>query len=270
MNIAIEYFSIFGGLDIKLDTTKSIEDLIEKHILKDYTYLRNIVSNLTTGVPEYHTILTSLAMGDRRTNSAFKRSKISFDKGIVLVDELCDLGILTLEKSLQDYVGIENRYTVSEKLLFKLPFLRFWFTFISPIFKGIKDKNYEEFYKRYENRKIQFPDLIFEQLSHQFLKKSFKDDPIVQIGRYWDDDTQIDLIGKTKSDKIIVGSCKYINKKLNRNELNKLKDLANNLKIDVDIFVIFSKNGFSSEFKASVDESLKLFSSRNFRLITDF
>lgn len=270
MNIAIEYFSIFGGLDIKLDTSKSIEELIEKHILKDYTYLRNIISNLTTGDPEYHTVLTSLAMGDRRTNSAFKRSKISFDKGIVLVDELCDLGILTLEKSLQDYVSIENKYIVSEKLLFKLPFLRFWFTFISPIFKGIKEKNYEEFYKRYENRKIQFPYLVFEQLSHQFLKKNFKDDPILKIGRYWDDNNEIDLIAKTKSNKIIVGSCKYINSKINKSELNKLKELANYLKIDVDIFVIFSKKGFSCELKDNKNENLRLFSSRNFRAIVDF
>jgi len=270
MNIAIEYFTVFGGLDIKLDTSKSIEELIEKHILKDYTYLRNVVSNITTGNPEYHMILTSLAMGDRRTNSAFKRSKFSFDKGIVLVDELCDLGILTLEKSLQEFVNLDEKYTVSEKLLFKIPFLRFWFAFISPIFKGIKEKNYEEFYIRYKNRKVEFPNLVFEQLSHQFLKKDFKNDPIVKIGRYWDDDIELDLIAKTESNKIIVGSCRYINTKINKSELTKLKKLTDSLKIDVDIFLIFSKKGFSAELKANTDEGLKLFSSRNFRVITEF
>ena len=40
MQVAIQYFTVFGGLDIKIDTTKPILELIEKNILNNYNYLR--------------------------------------------------------------------------------------------------------------------------------------------------------------------------------------------------------------------------------------
>jgi hypothetical protein len=40
MEVAVKYFIVFGGLDIKIDTTKPLLELIEKHILDDYTDLK--------------------------------------------------------------------------------------------------------------------------------------------------------------------------------------------------------------------------------------
>ena len=251
-------------MDIKVNTTVDIDILIEKLILNKYKYLRNDISNLTKGDNQYHSILTGLALGDRRTNSAFKRANIEFDDGIDIVDDLCGLKVLKLEKSLQQFSHLENKYVVSEKLLFTAPFVRFWFAFISPIFKGIRDGNYEEFYKSFNNRKLEFKDLIFEELSHQLLQLSFKDDKIIKIGRYWDDNVEIGILAKTKSGKIVAGVSKYTNSKIKKSELTKLKNICKDVKIDVDIFVIFAKKGFSSELKSLKDESLKLFTVRNF------
>jgi hypothetical protein len=206
-------------------------------------------------------------MGDRRTNSAFKRAKISFDDGIDIVDDLCKLKVLRLEKSLQSLSKLEDQYTVSEKLLFVSAFVRFWFTFISPIFQGIRDGNYEEFFQRFENRKAEFNDLIFEQLSHELLKLSIKDETIVKLGRYWDDDIDIDLLAQTKSGRIIAGVCKYTNSKVKKSELTKLKEKCKAVKIDVDMFVLFSKKGYSSELKSLKGDTLKLFTIKNFNFM---
>jgi hypothetical protein len=261
---AINYFAIFGGLDIYIDTSKPVLELIEKHILNKYKYLRNDINELTRGETQYSTILTGLALGDRRTNSAFKRAKISFDDGIEKIDELCDLKVLKLEKSIQKLSNLTDKYTVSEKLLFTTPFTRFWFAFISPIFKGIKDGKYEEFIKNYNNKKGEFANLIFEQLSHEFMKYSLEDEGIQQIGRYWDDDFDIDLLIKTKSGKIIAGTCKYTNSKTKTSELNILKQKCKDLKIDADIFVLFSKKGHTAELKSLKGETLKLFTVKSF------
>ena len=139
MEDAVNYFAVFGGLDLYLDMTKSLDELIEQYILKRYKYIRNEMNELTKGELLYGPILNGLALGDRRTNSAFKRAKISFDNGIDKIDELVDLRVLKLEKSLHKLSNIEDKYTVSEKLLFTTPFTRFWFAFISPIFKVIKE-----------------------------------------------------------------------------------------------------------------------------------
>ncbi len=241
-----------------------INILIEKLILNKYKYLRNDISYLTKGDNQYHSILTGLALGDRRTNSAFRRVNIEFDDGIEIVDDLCGLKVLKLEKSLQSFSKLENKYVVSEKLLFTAPFVRFWFAFISPIFKGVRDGEYEEFYKSFNNRKTEFIAFMFEELSHELLKISFQDDNIIKIGRYWDDNREIEILAKTKSGKIIAGVCKYTNAKIKKSELTKLKKICEDAKIDVDIFMIFSKKGFSSELKSLKGESLKLFTVRNF------
>jgi len=267
MEKALEYFAIFGGLDVDIDTTVPLDTLIEIHILKRFKYLRNFVSDITKGDPEYNKILTALAIGDRRTNSAFRKVGISFDNGIDIVDDLCKLKVLKLEKSLQKLSKLEDQYTVSERLLFTAPIMRFWFAFVSPLFQGIKEKNYEEFYKKYNNHKAEFSNIIFEQLAHEYLKTINKDDFMFTLGRYWDDDNFLDILGKTKSGKVIAGSCKYTNDKVKKTELTALKEKCKDLKIDVDTFVLFSKKGYTNELKTlKKTENLQLFTVKSFSL----
>jgi len=175
------------------------------------------------------------------------------------------LKVLKLEKSLQSLSHLDDQYTVSEKLLFSTPFVRFWSAFISPIFQGIKDGNYEEFFKLFENRKVEFTSLVFEQLSHDLIKLSIQDETIVKLGRYWDDNIDIDLLVETKSGKVIAGACKYTNAKVKKSELNSLKQKCKDAKINVDVFMLFSKSGFSSELKSQKGENLKLFTVKSLK-----
>lgn len=214
-------------------------------------------------------MLTGLSQGDRRTNSAFKRAKVSFEEGIKLIDELCDRGLIVLEKSLQKYSKRKNQLVVSEKLIFNSPYLRFWFAFISPIYLGITEGRFEEFEKKFLNKQLEFRNQIFEDLSHCLLKKTFLDDKIVEIGRYWDDDLEIDLLAKTRSGKIIAGVCKYTNTKLKKSELSKLKEACKKAEIDVDIFAIFCKSGFSNELKSLKSDEVRLYTLRNFKALLD-
>jgi len=262
MEIAVEYFTVFGGLDKKINLEMPIDKLIEKHILKEYKYLRNFVSDITKGNEKFHAVLSASALGDRRTNSSFKRIKMSFDDGMDIVEELRDIGCIKLERCVEDVY-------VTDKILITAPFLRFWFAFISPIFKGIRDGNFEEFFNIYNNRKVEFTDFIFNQLSHEFLKIIFTEDKIYNIGRYWDDEIEIDLVAKTKSGKKILGLCKYTDKKLKKSELTKLKEHCSGAKIEPDAYVIFSKKGFSNELKALKSENLLLFTCRNFKALIE-
>ena len=264
MENAIEYFSVFGGVDIKIDTTKPIEELIEKHILNNYKSLRNNISDLLENNIDYNIILSGAAMGDRRTNSTFKRAKVSFNRGMKYIDELYDLKIIDIESSLQEFTNLPKDDQISERILFRAPFLRFWFAFVSPIFQGIKAGNYEEFFMQFQNRKSEFFNLTFEEISHEFILKTFKDDKIEQSGRYWDGQIDIDILTKTVSGKVIAGVCKYTNSKIKKSELTKLKTDCELLGIKVDTFVIFSKKGYSSELKNLKGETLKLYTVRNF------
>ena len=115
--------------------------------------------------------------------------------------------------------------------------------------------------------KDSFSHLIYGQLVMELMKKSFKNDPnggyIASIGSYWDKNVEIDILAKRKSGKMIAGLCKYSKSKANKSELTKLKEKCAQAELDVDTFVIFSKNKFSSELKKEKGENLKLFSTRN-------
>ena len=240
--------------------------LIESLILPDYRYIRNDVSEVSTGMPLYHTILTGIAMGDGRTHTAYKRANISKEVGDKAIDELCDLGIIRLEKSKKVFTSWaeEDGEKISNKLYFTSPFLRFWFAFISPLFKGIKEGDYKEIQERFQNRENEFTNLVFEQLSQEFIKLAFTDDEIVECSSYWDNDIELEIYAKTKSGKVIAGSCKYTNAKIKKSELTKLQEKCEKAKIKADIFVIFSKKGFSSELKSLKGENLRLYTVKNF------
>ncbi len=216
-------------------------------------------------MPLFHSILTGIALGDGRTHSAFKKANVDNEAGMKAVNELCEMGIIRREESKKEFVSWAEDYKVSDKLIFNTPFMRFWFAFVSPLFKGIKEGDYKEVQDRFANRKADFVNLTFEQLSLELLKLEFKNDPIIQSGSYWDKDVEIDIYAKTKSGKIIVGSCRYSNSKIKKSELTKLQEKCKVAKIEPDIFVLSAKNGFSSELKSLKGENLKLFTLKNFR-----
>jgi hypothetical protein len=257
---AIEKFNIFGGVEWgSIDTSKPTFELIEELVLKDYRYIRNDVCEITEGMPLYHSILTAIALGDGKTHTAYKRAKVSKDVGDKAVDELCKKGIIKLKKAKKS----------SDKLYFNSPFLRFWFAFISPLFKGIKEGDFKEVQERFINRQSEFINLTFTQLSQEFLKLSLKKEGILECSSYWDEENEIDIYIKTKSKKIIIGSSKYTNSKIKKNELSKIQEKAKKLGIKADIFVIFSKKGFSNELKSLKGENLKLYSIKNLKSMVE-
>ena len=110
--------------------------------------------------------------------------------------------------------------------------------------------------------------LVFEQLCHEFVKISFSDDEIEEIGRYWDEEkNEINLLAQTQSGKIIIGSCKYTNSKMKKTELNILRQQCENLEITPDYVILFCKSGFSNELKAEKGNGLKLYTVKSLKSI---
>jgi len=266
IEVAIEYFSIFGGMGWSVDTSKPLLELIESKVLKNYTYIHGDITKVTNSDKVSHSLLSGVAMGDARTHSAIKRARITRDESQRVITSLCEMGFMKLESSLE---GPPSSDKIDEKLNFSVPFMRFWFSFISPFFKGIKEGDYKEVKESFTNRKEGFSNLTFENLSKELIKKSFKDDRIIEIGSYWDRNVEIDILAKTKSGKIIAGACKYSNAKVKKSELTKLNSKCEEADIQPDIFVLLSKSGFSNELKNEKGADLKLYALKNFKTLVE-
>ncbi len=276
---AIEYFAVFGGLGWEIDTDTPLLALIEDVILDNYGHIHNHIIDMTLGDNINHALLSGIALGDRRTHSAFKRARISEKIGDPAIRYLCQTGIIELEPSRENPLEKEyptqkfkkeiEKHQISDKLNFTAPFMRFWFSFVSPLFKGIQEGDYDEVKRRFQNREQGFSSLVFEKLSIELLKKEFEGDPIVEAGSYWDRQVEIDILAKTASGKIVVGECKYTNTKVNKSELSKLKEKCALAGFEADEFVLFSKRGFSNELKSLEGEDLRLYSFKDFKRLLE-
>jgi hypothetical protein len=261
MEDAVEKFAIFGGVSWgAIDTSKPSFELIEKLILDDYAYIRNDINELTDGQPLYHSILSAIALSDGKAHAVYKRARVEQSVGEKAIETLIERGIIRLKRA----KGADDRFS------FTLPFLRFWFAFVSPLFKGIRDGEYKEVKERWQSYENEFSHPVFTELSHALLRKILKEDSIMEISEYWKNDgTSIDIYAKTRAKKRIIGSCKYTNSKVKKSELSKLAELAQKANIDADTVVLVAKKGFSKELKALKNENLKLYTLKNFKSLVE-
>jgi len=185
------------------------------------------------------------------------------------VENLSDRGIIEVESSQNFLVNKRGDNKIAKKLLFTTPFLRFWFAFVSPIYKGIKEGNFKEFNEKYEGRKADFSDFIFDELGLELTTDLYKDDQIKNMGKYWDENIEVSIVAKTKSGKIIAGNCKQNNSKLKKSDLNKLKADCEAIGLKPDTFILFTKKGFTSELKSMKSDSIKLLTTRNLKILLE-
>jgi len=268
---AVEYFAVFGGMGWSVDMSVPLETLIEKKVLKNYRYIHGDLTKITHSKPTYHAMLTAIATGDRREHSAFKKVQVGREDGEEVIDFLIKDGFLVFDKSVEK--PVDEKDGISDKLLFVTPFMRFWFAVISPTYKSIREGEYAEVKLRWDQMRGEFSQIIYMQLVRELIEMSFKEefegDPIVSIGEYYDKNVSIDLLVKRKSGALLAGACKYGKQKANKSELTQLKEACKTASLDVDDFIIFSKNKFSSELKKEKGEKLKLFSLRNLSRLMD-
>ena len=267
MEKALAYFTVFGGTSWKVDMNIPLLELIETKILKNYSYIHNDIAKITFSNKHSHALLSAMATGDRRMYSTFKRAHLSREEGEATLDTLLDVGLIRMEYALERPLKEED--DTSDKLSFMTPFMRFWFAFISPYYKSIKEGYYSEFKEAFTHREQEFSALVFQKLCFELLKKMILEENVTEVGSYWDRYVEIDILAKTDEGRMFAGSTKFTTAKIKKSELAKLKEHCEKAEIAPDVYVIFSKNGFSSELKSLKGDTLKLFSLKHFKRLLD-
>jgi hypothetical protein len=277
METQIEYFAIFGGLGFEVDTTQPITFLIEDLILENFTYLNAKIEELVLGDSINKRLLNALAVGDRRIFSAFNRAGLNNGNGGAALNYLQEKGLVQIEYSREECNKSSNPKTklkrelakqrISHKVLFTYPFIRFWFYFIYPNIRDIRNKKYERLFKSFEQKQNSYTSLVFEELSEVLLNYNLRDAQIISSGSYWDAKIEIDILTITDNDNIYVAECKWTNHKVTKNEWRKLTEKCEKLDIEPSQIILFSKRGFSKELKQMQGKALALYSSDDFKAL---
>lgn len=273
----VEYFAVFGGLNKEIDITYPLEELIEEFILKDFTNLSQKIDALLLHERNNHKLLHALAVGDRRIFSAFKRAHLNNANGGATLNYLLEKGLVQIEYSREEDPREQNpnmklkreeaRHRISHKFLFTYPFIRFWFYFIYPHAKEIKNGNFHKMLEDFKERQNSFTSFVFEELCEILLNYNLRESQIVTSGSYWDAKVEIDILTFTDNQKVYVAECKWTNHKVNKKELHKLMEKCEKIEIKPTQMIFFSKRGFSKELLAMQGKEIALYTAEDFKAL---
>jgi len=270
-NKALEYFAVFGGTGWDVDVSKSVATLIEEKVLSNYEALHESMTRYTHNNGLYHMMLSIIALGVNHENDVFKKAKVGRDKGEEAIDYLESKSLikfdLSVEKPLNEGGG------KSDRILFDLPFMRFWFAMISPNYQSIVEGDYDEFAQKWhkirDNFSILLSNLLLRDLVKETLNAKFENDRIVKIGSYYDKKVEIDILAKRKSGAMIAAACKYSKEPAKSNMMPNLIEKCTKAELEISDYVLFSKNGFTPEVEALREKEVLLLSGADLSSLLD-
>jgi len=268
---SIEYFSILGGVEVPvmLDFFDDVFSMLKSNFINDFSVYQDAVSPSFITESPYRELLSAIAKGDGKIYSVFRKARLSENIGMKLIGELISLDIIWIEKSRENPLKVHPKhklkrelrsYRIQDKLRFVKPFHRFWFGFVSYYIDELKYSKSSAFLEYFKNNYERLRTLLYEQLCNSFLNEYYsKSMPLVSSGTYWNQYSEFDILAVSSNKKIILAECKYKDRKICKNELNKLHEKAIQSDIKVDVYILFSKSGFSNELLNLKDENLLLF-----------
>jgi len=260
-----------GGVEesIELDYFDDVFSMVESNFVQNFSKFQTLVSPSYLLESPYREILMAVAKGDGKFYSVLRKSRLSETVGEEIIEELISLNILWLEPTREKPLRIHPKnklkkelrsYRIQDKLRFVDPFMRFWFGFVTYYRKELVQGEGSAFLENFQKNYERLRSLVYEQLCDALLVKHYElSTPLLSSGSYWDQHSEFDILAITSDKKLILGECKYKDRKVCKNELSKLKAKALQSGIKVDVYALFSKDGFSNELMQTKDKNVLLF-----------
>ena len=250
----VEFYSITGGIPkyiLEFDRNKTPLWNIENNIFNKDNFLYSepkfLLQEEINDLSRYFSILNSIALGNTKLSSICSHLGINSNGITSYITKLIDLDIL--EKEVPITENIEN----GKKGLYKIKdnYLKFWFSYVYPYQSYLEIGNLAYPLEKIKNEFNLWVSKIYEDLSREtLLSNSQVPFPIKKLGRWWNNNEEIDIVG-LGDNEIIFGECKWSNKKVGLSVLLSLKEKSKNVKWNnnnrKEYFILFSKEGFSDD-----------------------
>lgn len=255
----IELYSVTGGVPkyIELfDGNGNIYDMISENILNRESFLYEepnfLLSKEVYEIGTYFSIIKTIAKGNHKLSKIASNLSISQSSISGYLKTLSDLDIIKREVPIT-----EKNPEKSKKGLYiiKDNYIEFWFKFVYPYMSYIEmDKLKYVESKIKQNIIDNHISYVYEDIAQETLLEYATTEEIgfeiLKIGKWWNSDTEIDIVAINDDTKdIIFGECKYTKNKVGvdvfYNLIEKSKKVDWNLKNRRVKYVIFSKNGFT-------------------------
>ncbi len=261
-NELIELYAVLYGVPKYLEMFRDTKDIfksIEKNILSSSSYLydepRYILQNEVNEPITYFTILETIASGEHKIGNIASKLNKNVQNITSYISKLIELDIIY-----KDVPITEQNPTKSKKGLYfiKDNFFRFWFLYVLTHKSQLEIDNTQYVLKKIKENFSGYVAKTYEDISIEYTLKKYE---LLKCGRWWNKNSEIDVVGVAE-DCLIVGECKYSNKKVGVDILKSLqtKSLEIELKLPILKYMLFSKSGFTDDLikLSQNDESVEL------------
>ena len=257
----IEMYSLTGGIP------KYILSVQEKYLpLKNikkffldrdhylYSEPKFLLQEEVNEMSRYFAILHSISLGNTKLSKIASHLALSTAGISAYISKLIDLDLI--EKEIPVGEKLEN--TKKSLYYIKDNYLRFWFCYIYPYQSYLEIGNLEYPFHKIEKEFDVWVSKTYENLCRESILYSKEIPfPLLETGRWWDKNTEIDILGLGEKE-IVFGECKWSKKKVGLSVLQELQEKAKKFpkkEKRVEYYILFSKSGFTNELISLKNQS---------------
>ncbi|WP_028573693.1 ATP-binding protein [Desulfonatronovibrio hydrogenovorans] len=254
----IEYYAVTGGVPKYIELFSPDPDIfqaMEKNILSKQSFLFEepvfLLEKEFGETGTYFSLIKTIAAGNR------KLGKIASALG------LNQSGLTKYLKTLQELDLIVREVPVTEKNpekskkgLYRITdnFISFWFKFVHPYRSYLEMEHTEIVIKKIKDQfRSSHVSFVYEDICRQWLMQQGLGDlphiQLIQAGRWWSRDVEIDLLGISENlEHAVFGECKYTAGPVDADVYWHLKEKAKSVilpEVSKKHYVFFSQSGFT-------------------------
>ena len=262
-NALVEMYSVTGGVPKYIELFResdNIYEAIEQSILNPSGYLYDepyfLLQQEVSEIGSYFSLIKAIAAGNSKLSAISTVLETKATSLTKYLKTLIDLDILEREVPVT-----EDNPEKSKKGLYKIKdnYLRFWFAFVYPNLSFIESGNGEIVLSKIRTGLISnhtafvYEDVCREKMWQLNAEEKW-DFHFSKLGRYWDNQTEIDIAAIDPEGKnLILGECKYWSEPVGINILTALEEKGKTVEWNRQsrntFYVLFSSGGFTKELE---------------------
>jgi AAA+ ATPase superfamily predicted ATPase len=258
---AFAFYAITGGIPGYLkqfDPQRTLWENIQEKILPKGTLMNSdpelIVSEELNEPQQYLTILKAIGSGRTKFSEIISVSNLAPN----IVTKY--IGVLMQLRWVKREVPVTEDSDNSKKGSYVLadPYLRFYYSFIFPNQSALESMRPDIFLKKIKEGFPYFISKIYEDTTKEFIQTAMQENKLstfYELGRWWDKNTEIDLVGLNKDENaILFVETKWNTKLLRTDVLENLKQKAQHVTWGKpgrkEQYALVAKGGFTPELRA--------------------
>lgn len=259
-------FAVSGGIPAYarvFDGTKTLKENIVEQVLPEGKYLsvepELLLSEEFDEPRSYLTILQAIGLGRTRFSEILQQCHLPATALPIYLKTLTALRLVKKEVPVTEPIPEKSKkgsYSLSDS------FLRFYFSFIFPNNSLIKGYSYEALFTKHGELLTQLVAKSYEDATTEFIQEAINRDILPrfeQLGRWWDRNTEIDLVGlNSKENNILFAETKWSDSPVDSRVIYNLKRKAKRVEWGrpgrKEFFVVVAKGGFTEEAKKIAQE----------------